>query len=462
MIHSLRFRLLTAFLLVILVTTATVFFFISRSTGSEIEEYEQVNEELRLERVARILSREYAMHQDWADVQYLVERMGTLYGRRIVLTDKSNTVIADSEGDLIGQQHYSTSQPRALVLSYPLSPRAFLRHSPPPPPPLLEQNVLGTLYLGPSEDFVSMQSLARSINSFLLWGVLLAVVVALIITFLLSRRILSPVKALTLTARRLGQGDFAQRIHSREKGELGELAQTFNTMADNLERNEKLRRNMIADVAHELRTPLSNIRGYLEAVHDGLIKPDTATTDSLYEEVTLLSRLLDDLQELSLAEAGELKLDCRKEDISPLIDQAISSLRASAAAKGIVISTELADNLPLVNVDPHRITQVLRNLMENAVAHTIKKGTITVTAQPRGSWLEVSVVDTGEGIPAEDLPNIFERFYRVDKSRARTTGGSGLGLTITKYLVEAHGGTIEAWSEPGKGSRFTFTLPAVE
>jgi len=462
MIHSLRFRLLAAFLLVILVTTATVFFFISRSTGSEIEEYEQVKEELYLQKMARILSHEYALHQGWADVQRLVERMSTLDGRRIVLTDKSSTVIADSEGDLIGQQYHSTSQPRALVLSYPLPPRAFSQHSPPPPPPLLEQNVLGTLYLGPSEDFISMQSLARSLNSFLLWGVLLAIAVALIITFLLSRRILSPVKALTLTARRLGQGDFAQRIHSREKGELGELARTFNTMAGNLERNEKLRRNMIADVAHELRTPLSNIRGYLEAVHDGLVKPDTATTDSLYEEVTLLSRLLDDLQELSLAEAGELKLNCRKEDISPLIDQAISSLRNSAADKGISISTEVPDKLPPVHIDPHRIKQVLRNLMENAVAHTVKGGTITVTAQPRGSWLEVSVTDTGEGIPAEDLPNVFERFYRVDKSRTRTTGGSGLGLTVTKYLVEAHGGIIEARSELGKGSRFTFTLPVAE
>jgi len=216
---------------------------------------------------------------------------------------------------------------------------------------------------------------------------------------------------------------------------------------------------MIADVAHELRTPLSNLKGYLEAVRDGVIKPDADAIRSLDEEAILLSRLVDDLQELSLAEAGELKLDCQTEDISRLINQTVAVVSAPAAAKGVSVSTDLPDTLPSVNIDSHLISQVLRNLLENALAHTARGDAITVTARQQDNWLKVTVADTGEGIPDEDLPNIFERFYRVDKSRSRATGGSGLGLTIAKRLVEAHGGRIEVQSELGKGSRFTFALP---
>jgi signal transduction histidine kinase len=190
-----------------------------------------------------------------------------------------------------------------------------------------------------------------------------------------------------------------------------------------------------------------------------VIEPDADTIRSLNEEATLLSRLVDDLQELSLAEAGELKLTRHAENVAGLIKKTAAGVRAEAAAKGISLSTSLPDGLPQVDIDPHRISQVLRNLLDNAVAHTNKGDSITVSAGQQGAWVEVTVTDAGEGIPTEDLPNVFERFYRVDKSRTRATGGSGLGLTITKRLVEAHGGKIEVHSEPGKGSRFAFTLP---
>jgi len=220
-----------------------------------------------------------------------------------------------------------------------------------------------------------------------------------------------------------------------------------------------LRRNMVADVAHELRTPLSNLRGYLEAIRDGVKKPDVDTIRSLSEEATLLSRLVNDLQELSLAEAGELKLNCQVGDITELIKQTVPVVQSQAAAKGVSVSVDLPGKLPKMDIDSHRISQVLYNLLENAVAHTNQGDSITVAARQQDNQVQISVVDTGEGIPAEDLANIFERFYRVDKSRARATGGSGLGLTIAKRMVEAHGGKIEVESEPGKGSSFTFTLP---
>lgn len=444
MIHNLNFRLLLAFALVIIVTIGAVFFFTYQSTRSEISQFGERMELMQARRVEAELSNYYYRQGGWEGIQPLVAQWGNLYGRRIILTNNNGTVVADSEGELLGKPY------EADVPGTPMSPP-------------WETNAIGILYLGPGLspeiDIASLHIVYGAIGRFFIWSGLVAVAIALLLTFFLSRRILAPIKALTQAARRLGKGDFSQRVKIRDKGEVGELAQSFNSMASDLERAEQLRRNMVADAAHELRTPLSNIRGYLEAIRDGIKKPNASTIRSLNEEAASLSRLVDDLQELSLADAGKLKLSCRKEDISKLIDEAVAAWQPQAVAKGLTLAVKPAGKLPPVNIDSHRIKQVLRNLLENAVAHTRRGGSITVKAWQEGSQIKVSVVDTGEGIPAKDLPNIFERFYRVDKSRARATGGSGLGLTITKRLVEAHGGQIEVQSKPRKGSRFTFTLP---
>ena len=436
-----------AFTLVILVTIGTIFFFTSRGAQGEIKQYEEHGEQVRIAMIESSLSRYYFRGQSWTGIQPFVEQLSTLEGRRIVLTDPSGVVVADSQGELLGKQYHPNLPGTTVTAPW-------------------GRGILGILHISPASSAeagsTSTPSLSESVDRFLLWGGLLAIVIALLLTFVLSQRILAPVRALTLSSRLLGQGDFSQRVEFRGKGEMGELAQTFNSMANDLEQTEELRRNMVADVSHELRTPLSNIRGYLEAIRDGVVTPDTDTIHSLYEEVVLLSRLVDDLQELALAEANELRMVPRAEDISELISRAVAVMRVQAAAKGVSVSIDRPSTLPSVNIDTHRISQVLHNLLENAVAHTTKGDSITVAARQQGSWVEVSVVDTGEGIPAEDLPNIFERFYRVDKSRSRATGGSGLGLTIAKRLVEAHGGKIEAQSELGKGSRFSFTIPISE
>jgi signal transduction histidine kinase len=315
----------------------------------------------------------------------------------------------------------------------------------------------------PADDSVinqaAMQKSFQSTGRFFLWGGLIAIAVALVLSYVLSRRILSPMKELSLAAGKLGKGDFSQRVNIDDRSEVGELAESFNTMAGNLEHNEQLRRNMVADIAHELRTPLSNLSGYLEAIRDDVVKPDPEVIRSLCEESATLSRLVNDLQELSLAEAGELKLTLQSISIAKLIKDTLEAVSARAEARSITLSSDIPRRLPKVNVDTHRIRQVLNNLLQNAISHTGKKGGISVTAGKRGEAIFVSVRDTGEGISAEDLPNIFERFYRVDKSRTRSTGGSGLGLTIARRLVEAHGGKITVASEQGKGSTFTFTLP---
>jgi len=441
-VHSLQFRLLVAFALVILVVVSAIYLFVSQTTEVEVRQYSERSEQAHFGRVAFELYRYYRENGDWEGIQPYVEQWESLYGRRIILTDSSGVVVADSQGELLGKQYHPDTPGRRL--------------SPP-----REGSSVGTFYISPepSAVFPSPLSLSQSITRFLLWGALLAVAVALLITYFLSRRISAPVKALTLATRQLGQGDLSQRVQSKEKGEIGELAQAFNAMAENLERSEQLRHNMIVDTAHEIRTPLSNLKGYLEAIRDGVVGPDPNAIRSLDEEATLLSRLVDDLQELSLAEASELKLDRQTEDINKLVKQAVAVRQDPATTKGVLISADLPKKLPPVNIDSRRIGQVLLNLIDNAIAHTPRDGIITIAARQLDNWLEISVEDTGEGIPAEDLPNLFERFYRVDKSRARATGGTGLGLAIAKSLVEAHGGRIDVRSEEGKGSCFSFTIP---
>ncbi len=470
MIYSLQFRLLLAFILIVLVTIGAVSLFVSHNTNYEIQQFEERSQHTRNIRIQLMLSRQYSEQEGWSNIQPWVVQIGTFERLHIVLTDTEGTVVGDSDDELFGKQYHPKSNGIPIYASYEM---------PPPPPqgqphqqfeehlrPSLSassEDVIGTLYINPEgTSVVITRELSEAINRFLLWGGLVAIAIAVVITFFLSRRISAPVKALTVAAKQLGQGNFSHKVESKDKGELGVLTETFNSMAKDLERVEQLRRNMIADSAHELRTPVTNLQGYLEAIRDGVIKPDKATIESLYEEVIQLSRLTDELQELTLVEAGELVLVRQPQHIKPLIDSTVEAAKARAVVQGVSLTADTAEDLPLCNIDPQRIGQVLRNLLDNALAYTGKGGAITVAARKQGHEIEVSVTDTGEGIPAEDLPNIFERFYRADKSRTRATGGSGLGLTIAKRLIEAHEGTISVQSEPGKGSCLSFTIPVSE
>jgi len=445
MIHSLRFRLLVAFTIVILVAIGAVSLFVAHSTAGEVGQYQRQSEETRSFRIERALLGYYATRGEWAGIQPYVEQMATLSGQRIVLTDGRGVVVADSAGELVGTRPAPEWSGGVLLMLRGGTKLGTAYITPPPPPA--------------EADPTSVQNLSGSVNLFLIWGGILSFGVAMALTFVMSRQISAPLSALTAAARRLGQGDFSRRVDIRGKDEVGELAQTFNSMADDLMRAEQLRRNLVADAAHELRTPVSNIRGYMEAIRDGVMQPDASTLDSVYEESLLLSRLIEDLQELALADAGELHLFRQPEDISEVIKKAASAIHPEVNAKRISLAVDLPEGLPLCDIDSHRIGQVLRNLLNNAAAHTAEGGAINITAREVGNQVEVAVADNGQGIPPDDLLHIFERFYRVDRSRARRTGGSGLGLTVAKRLVEAHGGKIEVQSMPGEGSRFTFTVP---
>jgi len=274
-----------------------------------------------------------------------------------------------------------------------------------------------------------------------------------------SRRTLSPLRLLQAAAERLGTGDLSQRVAITRHDEIGEMAQTFNAMAEGLEQAEAQRRVLMADVAHELRTPLANIQGYVEAIRDDVIEADESTIDTLHQQVLHLAHLIEDLRLMALAEAGALRLDPQPASIGDTARRAVEAIRPRADAKHIALTVDAPTDMPLASFDQERIGQVIANLLENAVRHTPESGAVSVSAETMQSTVRVTIQDTGSGIPGDEIGHIFDRFHRVDPSRTRATGGAGLGLTVAKQLIEAHGGTIAATSVVGEGSTFTFDLP---
>ena len=296
-----------------------------------------------------------------------------------------------------------------------------------------------------------------------LWlAALAAILVAVVLGLAFSRLVTSPIKQLTLVAKNVASGDFSKRVHQKSRDEVGDLSVAFNSMAEQLDKKEQNRRQLLADIAHELRTPLSIVQGNLEAWLDGVIIPTPEHIAMAHDEVILLARLITDLRDLSLSEAGQLKLNQVPTDLEEVIGAVISSIESQAQEKNIHIAAELPPGLSLVSVDGHRIQQVLHNLLDNSFRYTPVGGTIKVGVHinPPGR-VTVYVADNGSGIHPEDLPHIFDHFYKADKSRHRGSGGSGIGLAIVKQLVEAHGGRVWVESQLGKGSTFFFTLPVV-
>ena len=446
---SLRVRLLLTMAVVVTVAVGTVALFASRATTSEfrrsvegILSIPNYSIETRIHAINKLLAQKGGDRDLWEDMQYLLSGMARTSRARFVMADLEGNVLADSLGELVGTQiDPERSNPFA----------AFL---------IEREPVLA--YLVPLEDTGLGSIEARfitSVNRSLLVAIFAAGLVALLLTLLLSRSLLGPIGALTSAAQAMEKGDLSQRVAVRARGEIGELAKAFNAMADGLARLEQLRRNMVTDVAHELRTPLSNVRGYLEALRDGVIQPTPETIASLHEEAMLLNRLVDDLQELALVEAGQINLVCQPVQVEEVVERAVQLLEPKAREKGLAVEVCLAEDLPPVEADAERMGQVIRNLLDNALTNTPAGGEIRVSARTSDGQVEVSVQDTGKGIAPEHLPYVFERFYRADQSRTRSTGGAGLGLAIVKRLVEAHGGQVWIDSQVGKGTTVTFTSP---
>jgi signal transduction histidine kinase len=284
-------------------------------------------------------------------------------------------------------------------------------------------------------------------------------ILTMLIGFLLSRRMVTPLADVIAAATRVASGDLSARVQVRGPGDLRSLSDSFNRMAAALEISAEQRRALLADVAHELRTPLTIIRGRLEGVLDGVYAADEASVAPVLEEVYVLERLVDDLQLLTLADSGQLHFDRQRLELAKVAERTIGLFEAEAADLNISLMADMKPDLPAVLADEQRVSQVLGNLVGNALRYINPGGQVKIGASPSGAQVEIAVSDTGPGLPEEDLPHVFDRFWRGEKSRARASGGAGLGLAIARQLVEAQGGRIWASNEPGGGLRVTFTLP---
>src|SRR5262245_29477929 len=437
MIHSLRFRLLLTLIVVVVVAVGAVAVFASWRATSELQRF------VERDRIMSALFQKYNEGQDLPTVQALAEQIEQTYGDRVILTDTAGRVIVDSERKQIGQL---VEPPPQLAPALPgqllTIQRQAVQVGDDPNADVFQLRVPRTdgvstfsaapvaIYFGAAgqQGVVANESLfTGAVNQSLLLAVGAAGLVALLLTLLLSRRILGPIEALTAAARALEKGDLSRRVQVGTKDEIGALAHAFNAMADGLARQEQLRRNMVTDVAHELCTPLTNIRGYLEALRDGVAQPHPALLGSLHDEALLLNRLIDDLQDLALAEAGQLKLAPRPVALAAVVEQTIGALQAAAADKQLTLNIMLPAELPDVEADPARIGQVLRNLVNNAITHTPPGGRVIIEAEYMADYrlqiancrlpqsaicdlqsaILVPMRDTAGGIAPEHLPNIF-------------------------------------------------------
>jgi signal transduction histidine kinase len=484
--NSLIFKLMGAFLLVIAIGALAISIMTSLATRSAFNMYTTRSGQAWAQQLAPELANYYTQTKSWQGVDNILQPgtgglfhqngpgsmmgqnggpgmgrqnpgggMMSAMGQRLILTDEQGRVVSDTQGELTGQQ----------ILAAQLKNGA---------PVMVNNRLVGTIIVTPNNVAASgtpAGEFLASVNRAIGGSVVAAGILALILGAVLSFQITAPLRQLKKAAGAIAQGDLSQRVQIHTHDELGELGQTFNHMAESLSRAEIQRQHLVADVAHELRTPLAAIQGTLEGMQDGILPLDDEQIAALHAETTLLNRLVGDLRLLSLAEAGQLKLERQATGPGEFVQKVVERAKSQANQKNIRLETNIQAGLPEIWIDSDRITQVLNNLISNALRYAPEGGIITVqvSKSPSGSSLQFSVTDTGAGIDAENLPYVFDRFYRADRSRARSSGGSGLGLAIVKQLVEAHGGSVQAESpifrnenQQGFGSRISFTLPILK
>ena len=437
--RSLTAKVTFAFLLVSLTVAALFAVFAQLATIKEFDRF--VLEQMQSD-FTRTVSSYYQVHGSWIDIGEILHQE-TLPPPPFALADQSGYVVIPAGPYRFGARVPAVEMAHGIPLE-------------------IAGQVVGTI-LPPAEppgrDLIEEQYLART-NQVLLDAALWATAIALLLGILLARTLTRPLRELTAASRAIAQGELEQQVPVRSQDELGELAVSFNQMSADLARANELRRQMTADIAHDLRTPLAVITGYIESLRDGVLEPSPARFDVMYQEAQHLTRLVEDLRTLSLADAGELTLNRLPVAPQGLLERLAAAHQHQAEQQNITLSVQAEPDLPEINVDPERMAQALGNLVSNALRHTPDGGQIILSAQRQTDTVLLMVQDNGKGIAPESLPRIFDRFYREDESRQQWEGESGLGLAIVKSLVEAHGGRVSAISAGiSRGSAFLIYLP---
>ncbi|MGD2177188.1 MAG: ATP-binding protein [Anaerolineae bacterium] len=457
--NNLFWKGMLAFLVVILVAVGTVAVLTDRLTANAFRQYALTRRGI-WEGVTSLLADYYQERDSWEGIQDVLaglrDRWPRWRGRDVAAPAPAPRMIdfriVDAQGRVVGD---TRRPPRGAVSRSDLDNGVAIE---------ADGEVVG--YLLPALRNPPDWPLDAAQAAFLfrvrriLWiGAAAAMGIALIVGGLLFRSITAPMRELTAASRAIAQGDLSARADVRGQDEVAQLASAFNEMAESLAQMERARRNQTADIAHELRTPLTVLQGTLEAMLDGVYSADRGNLTAALSQTRTLSRLIEDLRLLALADAGKLHLEKDCLDLEAFLREVVEAYQAQAKEQGIALVLEMSPNLPAVCVDRDRLAQVMGNLLSNSLHYVPQGGHIRVETKREGDEAVLSVIDDGPGVPPGDLPRVFERFWRADPARQRATGGSGLGLSIARYVVEAHRGRI--WAEPTRGGGLTvrFSLP---
>ncbi len=449
---TMRIKLFLSFLLIILVAVAGVAWIVQQGAAREVRAFMFGGGMGVLSEMQAALETYYAENGSWDGVQTVLSTaqahgrgmgQGGMMNQRFIVANAQSEVVADSAGTAVGTSLTASELDAATTLESDGETVGYL----------VAQGGMG--YTQGDETY-----LVTRLNQAALIAGAVAGGLALILAVLLAMQLLRPVRDLTRAAKQMAQGDLSQRVPVKGKDELAELGRMFNFMAGSLQQAEESRKAMTADIAHELRTPLAVQRANLEALQDGIYPLSADNLQPVLEQNRMLTRLVDDLRTLALADAGQLTLERAPTDLSGLLQGVIERFQPQANGQGVRLVLEMTKtHLPLLDLDAIRVEQILTNLLSNGLRYTPQDGTIRVGVQGQGPEVDVTVRDSGPGIPEESLPFVFERFYRADKARARAEGGSGLGLAIARQLARAHGGELSAANHPEGGAAFTLRLP---
>ena len=444
-------RLTFAFIAITLAGVAAVALLANATATTSFKDYLSRQEMLNQSGIVDTLAAYYRANGNWDGVANVLDSTasGSMGRGRGQGRGGPSAILADANGLIVygtgtGASLGSAERAGALPVTVDGATVGYLALSTP-----------GRLILDQAQ-----QAFLDQLSRNLLVAALVAGALAIVLGLFISKALTTPLSAMARAARAFDGHDWSHRVEPCGTQEVAEVALALNEMAASLQQAENLRRDMVADIAHELRSPVTVIQGNLHAMLDGVYPLEQAEIATIYDETRLLNRLIDDLRELALAEAGQLQLSLRAVDSAEWIQSTTAHFNAAADSQGIKLVLDLPAALPQIRADPDRLAQVLRNLISNALRYTPQEGQVKVTASvAQPDFLKVSVSDTGTGIAAEDLPQVFDRFYRGDKSRSRSSGGTGLGLAIARTIVEAMGGRIGVESAAGQGSCFWFTVP---
>lgn len=445
-----RLKLFLSFTLIVLVSVSLVAVIARRGAVNEVRQFMFRGGMYGLENLSAGLQNYYQNNGSWNNVQTIfntprggMNGMGGMMNQRLLLTDPTGTVVADSEKLLTGQKLGSDELSQSVPISVSGKTVGYLFSS-------------GGVEAVPANE---QQVLTRLNRSVLIAGIL-AGTFGLVVSLAFAYTLLRPVRALTVAAQKLAEGDLSQRVMVQGSDELATLGHTFNQMADSLQQAEEARRAMTADIAHELRTPLAVQRANLEALQDGVYPLSADNLVPVIDQNHLLTRLVDDLRTLALADADQIELERLPTDLVALVNRLVERFQPQAATQQVGLQVVPPPvPLPELQLDSIRIEQILTNLLSNALRYTPQAGRVDLQIDTSPKLVSVTIHDTGPGIPIEALPYIFGRFYRADKSRTRSEGGSGLGLAIARQLARAHGGDLTAANHPSGGAVFTLSLP---